>query len=319
VNGLDVLAVGEAIVDFFPDQPGIALCDVDTFHRHLGGAPSNVTVGVARLGGRAGLMTLVGDDGFGSFLRVGLSREGVDVTAIGTHRTARTGITFITVGPKGERSFHFYRHPSADMLMTVADVDAATIRRSRFVHFGSSLLAREPSRQAMLHALSVAREAGCLMSWDPNWRPHVWDDPSSAPALIREALRGAAVLKISDDELAPIAGTGDVARGAAALRGLGIGLVVVTLGARGCYYDAPCGTGALPGERVTVVDTTGAGDGFMAGLLSRLAGPAQTGRAPAELTRVELEAALGFANRVGARVVTRFGATAALPRLEEMA
>ncbi|HEX5633234.1 MAG TPA: carbohydrate kinase, partial [Gemmatimonadales bacterium] len=270
VRPLDVLSVGEAIVDFFPDGPGISLAEAERFHRHLGGAPSNVAVGVARLGRRAGLMTLVGDDGFGAFLRSGLLREGVDVSAIGTHRTARTGITFITVGSRGERTFHFYRHPSADMLFTRTDVDERVIRASRVVHFGSSLMAREPSRGALLHALSVARAAGCLLSSDPNFRPHLWENPAEAPALILEALRGAARVKISDDELGPLLGPREVEAGARRLRELGVGVAVVTLGARGCYYDAPAGQGALPGERVEVVDTTGAGDAFIAALLAEL-------------------------------------------------
>ncbi len=315
---LDVLSIGEAIVDFFADGPGISLADAERFHRHLGGAPSNMAVGVARLGRRAGLMTLVGDDGFGEYLKQGLRREGVDISAIGVHRTARTGITFITVGNAGERRFHFYRHPSADMLITNSDIDERVIRRSNVVHFGSSLLAREPSRGALLHALASARAAGCLLTSDPNFRPHLWENPREAPELVLSALRGAAVVKISDDELSPLLGTADVGQGARMLGDLGVGLVVVTLGARGCFYQAACGTGALPGERVTVVDTTGAGDAFIAALLAELSPAIAAGRVPGQLAREELERALRFANRVAARVVTRFGATAALPTRAQM-
>jgi len=315
---LDVLSVGEAIVDLFPERTGIPFAEVERFQRHTGGAPANMAVGLARLGARAGLMTLVGDDGFGQFLRRALADEGVDVTGVGVHRTARTGITFVCVGAGGERSFLFYRHPSADMLITQADIDAAVIGSARVVHFGSSMMAREPSRGALLHALELARAAGCLVTCDPNLRAHVWEDPGEAPPLIKAALAGAAVVKISDDELTPLLGTSDVARAGRMLRDLGVEVAVITLGARGCYYDAPCGTGALPGERVQVVDTTGAGDGFTAGLLAELAPAVAAGRRPGELARPELEAALAFANRVAARVVTRLGATAAMPRRGEL-
>ncbi len=328
---LDLLSFGEVIVDFFPERQGIALRDAERFVRHLGGAPSNVAVGLTRLGGRAGLMTLVGADEFGAYLRGALEREGVDTAAVGTHRTARTGITFIAVGPRGERSFTFYRHPSADQLIAEHDVDPALIARATTFHFGSSTLSREPCRAATRRALAAARGAGCVVSCDPNLRLHLWPDPSEAGAVIREALTQVDLVKISDDELAAVVGEGagegaaggmgegDVAAGARALRALGPGLVIVTLGERGCYFDgAACGTGWSRGVRVDVVDTTGAGDGFVAGLLAELAPAFASGLRPAGLDRATVEAACAFANRVAARVVTRFGATAALPRRADL-
>jgi fructokinase len=311
---LDVLCFGEAIVDFFPDRPGIPLADVATFHRHLGGAPANVAVGLARLGARAGLLTLVGADEFGRFIRAELAREGVDVSGVGTHRTARTGVTFVAVGPAGERSFTFYRHPSADMLVAPVDVDTRLLARSRVFHFGSSTLAREPARSATLAALADAGEAGCLISCDPNWRPHLWADPSEAPALIRQTLAECDVVKISDDEIVPLFGTTDGEAAARAMRELGVQVAIVSLGARGCYYDSPGGSGYVAGEKVDAVDTTGAGDGFMAGLWAALL-PQLDGRS---LSGAELQIALRYANRVGALTCTKFGATTALPRKHEV-
>src|SRR5262245_59373605 len=198
---LDVVCFGGAIVDFFPARTGVPLAEVETFHRHLGGAPANVAVGLARLGLRSALVTLVGADEFGRFIRAELLREGVDVSGVGTHRTARTGVTFVAVGPSGERSFTFYRHPSADPLVAPVDVDAQLLARGRVFHFGSSTLAREPARSATLAALAEAREAGCLVSCDPNWRPHLWADPGEAPALIRQTLADCHLAKVSDDEI----------------------------------------------------------------------------------------------------------------------
>src|SRR5688572_27669545 len=207
---LDVLCFGEVIVDFFPEERGIPLRDAERFTRHLGGAPSNVAVGLARLGVHAGLMTLVGADEFGAFLVSGLEAEGVDVAGIGTHRTARTGITFVAVGSRGERSFLFYRHPSADQLIAPHDVDPGLIARARVFHYGSSTLSREPARAATLAALAAARDAGCVISCDPNLRPHLWSDPGEAGPLLRETLSMTDVVKISDDEIAAIVGTTDV-------------------------------------------------------------------------------------------------------------
>jgi fructokinase len=318
-KNLDVLCFGEVIVDFFPEQRGIPLRDAERFTRHLGGAPSNVAVGLARLGVGAGLMTLVGADEFGAFLLRGLEAEGVDVTGVGTHRTARTGITFVAVGPRGERSFLFYRHPSADQLIGEHDVDPAIIGRARFFHFGSSTLAREPARGATRRALAAARDAGCVISCDPNLRLHLWSDPAEAGALVREALGFADVVKISDDELAQVTGTSEPEAGARALRELGVDLAVVTLGERGCFFDgAAAGRGHVRGHRVDVVDTTGAGDGFVAGLLTALLPAVAAGVAPQRFDAHTVETACSLANRVAARVVTRFGATAALPRRGEL-
>src|SRR6478752_10090530 len=164
MRDLDVLSFGEALVDFFPERPGIALADCDVFHRQLGGAPANVAVGLARLGAKVGLMTLVGPDAFGTFVRDRLVAEGIDIRGVGVHRTAKTGVTFVAVGAHGERSFLFFRHPSADQMIADHDVEAAVIARAHVLHVGSSTMAREPSRSATLKALELARKAGCLIS-----------------------------------------------------------------------------------------------------------------------------------------------------------
>lgn len=321
-HDLDVLCFGEALIDFFPEVTGVPLGEVERFERQLGGAPANVAVGLARLGARVGLMTLVGADEFGRFVRRKLGEEGVVVDAVGTHRTARTGVTFVSIGPSGERSFLFYRGtglaPSADLQIGPLDVDPAQIARARVLHLGSSTLAREPARAATLRALELGEGGGALVSIDPNWRPHLWDDPPAAAPLLKWLISRAAIVKASDDELGPLAGTADPVLGAKALRALGAELAVVTLGARGCVWEGPRGAGALPGERVDAVDTTGAGDGFVAGLLASLAPAFADGKRVADLDLEEVRAACALGNRVGARAVTKIGATAGLPRRSEL-
>jgi len=313
MRDLDVLSFGEALVDFFPERPGVALAECDVFHRQLGGAPANVAVGLARLGARVGLMTLVGPDAFGTFVRDRLAAEGVDIAGIGVHRTAKTGVTFVSVGAHGERSFLFFRHPSADQMIAEHDVDEKVLARARVVHVGSSTLAREPSRAATLKALAAAKRAGCLVSTDPNWRAHLWENPAEAAPMLQGLVAQCDIVKISDDELAPLTGVTDPEEGARKLRALGPPLVIVTLGARGCYVDHPSGREWLPGERVDVVDTTGAGDGFVAGVLATLAPAFAAGKRPADLTLAEVRAACGNGNKIGAAVVTKLGATSGLP------
>ena len=315
---LDVLSFGEALVDFFPERPGLPLESCDRFQRQLGGAPANVALGLARLGVRVGLMTLVGPDAFGTFVRDRLAAEGVDIRGVGVHRTAKTGVTFVAVGAHGERSFLFFRHPSADQMIADHDVAPALVERAHILHVGSSTLAREPSRAATLKAIDVARQAGCVISTDPNWRPHLWENPAEAAPMLRELVSRCDVVKISDDELAPLTGVSDPEAGAARLRALGCPLVVVTLGARGCYVEHPTGSDWLPGERVDVVDTTGAGDAFVAGLLATLAPEVAAGRRPGDLTLDEVRAACRLGNKLGAAVVTQLGATTGLPRRGEI-
>ncbi|MGZ3425640.1 MAG: carbohydrate kinase family protein [Polyangia bacterium] len=313
MRDLDVLSFGEALVDFFPERTGIPLAECDVFHRQLGGAPANVAVGLARLGAKVGLMTLVGPDAFGTFVRDRLAAEGIDISGVGVHRTAKTGVTFVAVGAHGERSFLFFRHPSADQMIAAHDVDEALLARARIVHVGSSTLAREPSRAATLKALTAAKRAGCLVSTDPNWRAHLWENPAEAAPMLQSLVAQCDIVKISDDELAPLTGVTDPEAGAKKLRALGPPLVVVTLGARGCYVEHAAGCDWLPGERVDVVDTTGAGDGFVAGMLATLAPLFRDGKRPAELTLDEIRAACSNGNKIGAAVVTKLGATSGLP------
>ena len=306
---LDVLCFGEAIVDFFPEAPGTPLVDVEVFRRHLGGAPANVAVGLARHGVRAGLMTMVGPDDFGKFIKKRLAAEGVDVATVGTHASAKTAVTFVAVGSRGERSFMFFRHPSADQAMAPADVDPARIASSRVFHFGSSTLSREPGRAATLAAFEAAAASGCILSTDPNLRRHLWERPDDAPPILRGLLARCDLVKVSDDEILALTSTADPRAAAAALRDLGASVVIVTLGAEGCWYDAPAGKGMVPGEPAIAVDCTGAGDAFVAGVLSALQPRFSAGLRPADLDEKTIRDACIRGNQLGARAVTALGAT----------
>jgi fructokinase len=312
---VDVLCFGEALVDFFPERPGLPLEECDRYERHIGGAPANVAIGLARLGMRPGLMALVGPDAFGVFVKRKLAEEGVDVRGVGLHRTAKTGVTFVAVAADGGRSFLFFRHPSADQMIAETDVDVELVAEATVLHVGSSTLSREPARAATWAAIAEARRAGRLVSSDPNWRAHLWEDPRVATEQLAELLRAVDIVKVSDDELGPLVGVADPVAGAAALRALGATVAVVTRGARGCVFDAPAGRGELPGERPpAVVDSTGAGDAFTAGLLTGLLRAGARDRA--SLASVSLEtvrSACALGNRMGASAVTRLGATAGLP------
>jgi fructokinase len=304
---LDVIACGELLIDFVSTQSGVTLAEAPAFKKAAGGAPANVAVGVARLGYRAGFLGQVGEDDFGHFLADTLSGAGVDVGGLRFSAEARTALAFVSLRADGERSFMFYRHPSADMLWRPEHVDPQYAAHTRIFHYGSISLISEPSRSATLAALDEARCGGALISYDPNLRLPLWPSAEAARAGMLAGWQHADVAKVSEEELAFLTGEADLAAGARALWHDRLRLLVVTCGACGCHYFTPEGAGEIAGFPVQAVDTTGAGDGFVAGLL---AGLLDCGL---QWNRAQLETALRFGNAVGALTTTERGAIPALP------
>ena len=306
---LDVVCLGEALVDLLPDRRG-RLDEQDRFEVCSGGAPANVATGLARLGLRVAFRGVLGDDAFGRLLVRKLSAEGVECRFRATP-AAPTGLWFVALDERGERSFFSPNgRISADKLLEPADVDPALLSRAAWLHCGTSAHATPRGGEALRQAVRAAREAGARVSFDPNVRAHLWHDLSDLRRLCDDVLPGCDLVKLSEDECEACTGEREPGRAAARLADLGVGLAVVTLGPGGALARRGAATFRAPAERVEVVDTTGAGDGFVAGLLARLArlGPLES------VPAAEVERALAFANRVAARVCTRAGAVAGLPR-----
>jgi fructokinase len=315
MTAFDVLSLGEALVDFIPSRRG-RLRDVSAFERHPGGAPANVAIGCARLGARTAFLGAVGDDEFGRFLGAALAQEGVDVSRLRYAKGHQTGLSFIALDERGERSFRGYGHPRADLALAPEDVDQAWVASARIVHFGTNTLRTGPARAATYRAADAARRAGRLVSCDPNLRLHVWGHADELRAALAESLPRAHIVKLSADETEFALGETDPHRAARILVERGALLGLVTLAERGCAWARARDGGTVPAPRVEVVDTTGAGDGFVAGLL---AGLSREGAAPDAMARDPLERVLRLACEVGSRVCTRMGAVAGLPRRDEIA
>jgi fructokinase len=307
-----VVALGELLIDFVPTVSGVTLIEAPAFKKAPGGAPANVAAALAKLGVSSGFVGKVGDDAFGRFLAQTLQDVGVDTQALCFSTRARTALAFVSLRADGEREFMFYRHPSADMLFEPDEVDADYIRSARAFHFGSISLIGEPSRSATLRAVEAARGAGLLVSYDPNLRLDLWAGPTEAREGMRLGWPFADVIKVSEEELAFLAGLepGELNT----LADLGelnhpdLRLLVVTLGREGCRYVTHSFSGTVPGFAVKAVDTTGAGDGFVAGLLKGLL------RNPeAENDEASLRGICRYANAVGALTTTSRGAIPALP------
>jgi len=310
---LDVLCLGEVLVDLLPDRRGL-LEDCERFAPCAGGAPANVATGLARLGRRVAFSGVVGDDPFGRRLARALAAEGV-LCHLRRAAERPTGLWFVALDARGERTFFSPNaRRSADKLLAPADVDGALLGRARWLHVGSSAHVLPPAQEALREAADAARARGVAISFDPNVRAHLWDDLGACVRLCRELFPLCTVVKLSEEEAALLTGEPDAERAAAWLAAAGVSLACVTLAERGALVRRGADVLHVPAERVEVVDTTGAGDGFVAGLLAALLalGP------PEALDRAALERAVRFANRVAGRVCARVGAVAGLPREGEL-
>jgi fructokinase len=309
---MDVLACGELLVDLFATEIGSTLAQAIHFQKAPGGAPANVAVGLARLGHAVGFLGQVGDDAFGHFLADTLTQFGVDTGGLRFTTEARTALAFVSLRPGGEPDFMFYRHPSADMLRRAEDVDPSYVAQARIFHFGSLSLIQEPARTATLTAARYAADSGALLSYDPNLRLALWPSIAAAKDGMLDGWRLARVIKVNSEELFFLREERTLEGAVRALWHEDLALVAVTVGGKGCTYFTADSTGYLPGFPVGTVDTTGAGDAFMAGLLSGLleaSGPWHTSA---------IERAVTWGNAVGALSTTRIGAMSALPTRAEV-
>lgn len=307
-----IVCMGELLVDFVAQETGVELARATTFTRSPGGAVANVAVGLSRLGVSSRFVGKVGSDPFGGFLRDTLTKEGVDTTPLRVSAEYPTALVFVALDAERVPSFYLFGHPSADQTLTEDEVGAAALAGAEFLHLGTVSLVREDTRRATKKLLRLAQAQKTKVSFDPNFRLHMWKDHALLRQLALEIAGESALVKLNESELLFLTGTAEPSAGARKLAALGVEVVVVTLGPRGAYYYSRDGEGDSPGFPVAAVDTTGAGDGFAAGLLAGLTGK------PWPPSAEELAAAVRLANAVGAIVTTAVGAMTALPARGEV-
>lgn len=308
-----IVCLGELLVDFVAQETGVEVGAATTFVKSPGGAIANVAVGLARLGARSRFVGKVGQDPFGRFLHRTMTKEGVDTSSLIFSDQYQTALVFVALDEQRTPSFSFFGDPSADMMLRAEEVGPETLQAAGFLHVGTVSLVREEGRAATMKLIRLARELKVKLSFDPNFRLHLWKDHALVKKLAREIAGSAALLKLNHDELIFLTGEQELRRGAEMIMEWGAEEVVVTLGPEGAYFLGREGEGQAPGFPVEVVDTTGAGDGFIAGLLAFLGEESW----PPALDR--LAAAVRFANAVAALVTTKVGAVAGLPRRAEVA
>ncbi|MBW3622585.1 MAG: carbohydrate kinase [Armatimonadetes bacterium] len=306
---MDLLALGELLIDFVSSEPDVSLIHAPGFVKAPGGAPANVAVAAARMGLSSGFIGKVGEDPFGQFLRETLVDTGVSDAHLYSDPEARTTLAFIATRTDGRKDIAFYRNPGADAQLSPEELPFDALRSCRCLHFGSVSMSREPARSATLRAVEAAREAGALISFDPNWRPPLWEDYTVARDLIWHAMPLADVVKLADEEWEFVTGTQDLEEGARKVLDAGPKLCLVTLGAEGAYYHNGTVQGRVPGFTVPVADTLGAGDAFVGAVLSEflIAGKVES------LSEGDLQRIVRFGNAAGALTCTGTGVIPSLP------
>lgn len=308
-----LIAIGEALIDFIPNKAGCAFSEVTEFAPKVGGAPANVCGAFSRLGGKSMLITQLGNDPFGHKIANELATFGIDTSAIRFTEEANTALAFVSLEKDGNRTFSFYRKPSADMLLAPAQIEEKWFDDSYALHFCSVSLGDYPMKDAHIRAIEIARKNGMLISFDPNLRFPLWNDKNKLHSRVNEFIPLCDILKISDEELEFITGENDIKKAAPKLLAKGVKLIVYTCGKDGAYTFTESTEAFSPAEKVNAVDTTGAGDGFIGSFLWKLQSLGINAANISEADECALKKCLDFSNRFCAISVQSEGAIASYP------
>ena len=309
---MDVVAIGELLIDFTcvgTDSDGYP-----TMAAHPGGAPANFLAALAKFGAKTALLGKVGNDAFGKLLLSTLEKAGISTRGMVVDDSVFTTLAFVTLDETGDREFSFARKPGADTQIRFEELDLSLIDEAKALHFGTLSLTGEPARTATQKAVAYARNAGKLITFDPNLRKPLWASLEDAKAQMLWGLSQADVVKISDEEVEFLFGLGVEEGAQHILNTFGVKLVFVTCGPEGCFFQNPKAKGMVPTlEGITVADTTGAGDIFGGSALWKLL---QTGKAPAELEDAQLRQITRFACASASLSTTRPGGVSSVPEYE---
>lgn len=304
----DIIALGELLVDF--TYAGTSENGMVLFEQNPGGAPANMLTSASHMGAKTGFVGKVGTDMHGLFLKQTLEREKIDTTGLIMDDAAFTTLAFVGIGADGERAFSFARKPGADTLLKVEEIKRSLLENCRVFHVGSLSLTNEPVRSTTMEAVHISKNAGAVISYDPNYRASLWPDEARAKKEMCSLIPYADIMKVSDEESKLITGETDYKEAAAVILEQGPKIVAVTLGAEGVYITDGKSGRCVSGFPVRAIDTTGAGDCFWGGFLSRYL---TSGKAPGELQIEELAQFARFGNGAAALCVQHRGGIPSIP------
>ena len=310
---IDVTALGEILIDFTPC--GKSEAGQRVFEQNPGGAPANVLACLNKCGKKTAFIGKVGNDMHGHFLIDVLKDSGISTDGVIVDDNVFTTLAFVGLSDSGERSFSFARKPGADTRLTRDELKEELIRDCKVFHIGSLSLTAEPVKRTTFEALEIAKQAGCIISYDPNYRAPLWDSKEAAIKGMRSVISYVDVMKLSDEETELLTDIKDPEGAAKKLIDMGVSAVAVTLGAAGALVCTKKGCKVVPGFKAEMVDTTGAGDSFWGGFLKCLL---ESGKKPADVSLEEAADFARYGNAVASLCVEKRGAIPAMPSPEEV-
>ncbi len=307
-----IISIGEMLVDFTEqkNENGDVL-----FKQNPGGAPANVAVMASRLGIPTGFIGKIGKDMFGEYLKKTLKDNKVNTDGLIVDKEFATTLAFVRSNEDNEREFVFYRNNSADLNLNFKEIKLPLIDNCKLVHFGALLLTSEPSKSAVINAVEYAKQNGKIISYDPNWREHLWKSKSAAVQAMRSVLRYVDIIKVSELELQIITDSGNLIPAVAKLLKDGVKIVCITQGAKGCIIATKFGIERFPTYKVDTVSTLGAGDSFLGAFLSKIV---KCNKPIDEIEMDELKEYAMYANACGALSSAKDGAIPAMPTEDDI-
>ena len=309
-------AIGEALIDFIPETKGSFLKDVVSFKKVAGGAPANVAGAVAKLKGEAVFLTKLGKDAFGDYIIESLKESHIDTSYIKQSEEFDTSLAFVSLTNDGNRDFKFYRRTAADLQFSKSDIPTDVLDNCGFVHFCSVSLVESPMKQAHVALLEMAMDKDVPICFDPNLRLSLWDDEAKLKQTVLDFIPYANLLKISDEEVEFITGYTNIEDALPSLFKFRCDVVIYTMGKGGVTLYTKTGKKLyVPGYRVNVKDTTGAGDSFIGAFLYK----ALANEKPLlSYSDEEYISFLEFSNAYAAYTTTKEGALSAMANKEEI-
>lgn len=310
-----IYTIGEMLIDFIPNKINCGLKDVESFTKMAGGAPANVAVAASKLGSEAYYVGMVGKDAFGDFLIDTVKSYGVKNEYIYQTEQANTSLAFVSLMDNGQREFSFYRNPGADMLLEEEHVEAIDLEKGDLISFCSVDLIEAPVKYATKRFLEKANEIGATVLFDPNLRFNLWNDLDELKEIVLEFVKYAQIIKISDDELEFITGYSDEEKAIEFIKNITDANIIITRGSKGSYAEFGDFKVERSISKVEAIDTTGAGDAFVGGILNFID---KNKKSINKYSSEDVKDMLDFANRVAAYSVTKNGAMASYPSVEDL-
>ena len=308
----DIISIGEMLVDF-------TLCSNENqeifYKQNPGGASANVAVMAAKLGASSGFIGKLGKDMFGRYLKDTLDREGVNTKGVVLDDRYSTTLAFVSRDENGSRDYVFYHTSTPEHNLSFSEINLKLVDKCKLLHFGSLMLAWEPSKSAVINTVEYAKQQGKIITYDPNWREQLWVSREEALKTLRSVLRYVDILKVSESELQLLTDSANLLPAIAKLLNSGIKIICITQGAKDCIIATKQGIEQFPTFKVETVDTLGAGDSFFGAFISRFV---LSGKKLDEIDMTDLRDFAVYANACGALSSTKVGAIPAMPTHEEI-